>query len=313
MISVIIPVYNVEKYIEKCLDSILDQDFSDYELLLIDDGSIDKSVEIIKEYMKDKTVNYRLIEKENGGQSSTRNLGIRESKGDLICFVDSDDVICKDYLSSLYKALKEDDDFSFGNYSFIKEMVPFIDDNNEVKEYDRKELINDFLKRTVNFLIVSMLLRKSFIEENNLYFDESVRFSEDQIYMWEAIVHSKKASYTYKKIYGYCLREQSIMTSSPYEKMMKAFNKYKEFTDGLISTYPEDRKDLELILPRWELGTLFTAAKLLDKEEFAKMYNAMDGKTLFGRVKGIGEIKAVGLGLVCSMSKNMMYSLCRKM
>ena len=96
-ISIIIPIYNVEKYIRKCVDSILNQSFKSFELILIDDGSDDKSGEICDEYSKcDSRV--RVIHKENTGSANSRNIGIKEAKGKYICFVDSDDWIEKDML-----------------------------------------------------------------------------------------------------------------------------------------------------------------------------------------------------------------------
>ena len=89
-ISIIVPVYNVEKYLKRCIDSILNQSFTDFELILVDDGSTDNSGEIIDEYaIKDERI--KVIHKENGGLSSARNVGIEYSKGNYIAFVDSDD------------------------------------------------------------------------------------------------------------------------------------------------------------------------------------------------------------------------------
>ena len=96
-ISVIVPVYNVEKYLCSCIDSILAQTFTDFELLLIDDGSRDKSGEICDEYAN-KDCRVKVFHKENGGVSSARNLGIDESKGEYLFFVDSDDIISSFYI-----------------------------------------------------------------------------------------------------------------------------------------------------------------------------------------------------------------------
>ena len=101
-ISVIVPVYNVEKYLRRCIDSILAQTFTDFELLLIDDGSKDKSGEICDEYAK-KDVRVKVFHKENGGVSSARNIGLDNAKGELICFSDSDDYVGEDWLSEFVK------------------------------------------------------------------------------------------------------------------------------------------------------------------------------------------------------------------
>lgn len=99
MISIIVPVYNIEKYLQRCIESILAQKFVDFELLLIDDGSKDKSGDICDNFaLKDKRI--KVFHKENGGVSSARNLGIAKAQGEWITFIDSDDWVSEDYLSS---------------------------------------------------------------------------------------------------------------------------------------------------------------------------------------------------------------------
>ena len=101
--SVIVPIYKVEKYLEKCITSILNQSFTDFELILVDDGSPDSCPQICDNFAsKDSRV--RVIHKKNGGLVSARNIGIQAAKGDYICYVDGDDWIHKDMLSEIYKA-----------------------------------------------------------------------------------------------------------------------------------------------------------------------------------------------------------------
>ena len=106
LISIIVPIYNVEKYLRQCLDSIQDQSYQNFECLLINDGSPDNSADICKEYVS-KDPRFRYIEKENGGVSSARNLGIEHSKGEYITFIDSDDWVDSDYLELLYMKINE--------------------------------------------------------------------------------------------------------------------------------------------------------------------------------------------------------------
>lgn len=102
-VSVIVPIYNVEEYLADCLKTIENQSFASFEVILVNDGSTDTSVDIAKTYV-DKNTGWRLIHKENGGLSSARNAGIAKAKGEYICFVDSDDFIQQDYLQKLYDA-----------------------------------------------------------------------------------------------------------------------------------------------------------------------------------------------------------------
>ena len=101
-VSVIVPVYNVESYLPECLDSILAQSFRDYELILVDDGSTDKSGAICEEYAE-KDGRIRVLRQSNKGQSAARNLGVAESKSKLLCFIDSDDAVNPVLLESFYR------------------------------------------------------------------------------------------------------------------------------------------------------------------------------------------------------------------
>ncbi len=115
-ITVIVPVYNVENYLRQCLDSIMGQTYQNFECLLINDGSPDYSADICSEYVF-KDSRFRYFEKENGGVSSARNLGIEHSKGEYITFIDSDDWVDSDYLEILYNALiDENADISVSTY-----------------------------------------------------------------------------------------------------------------------------------------------------------------------------------------------------
>ena len=102
LISVVVPVYNVEDVLHFCIDSILNQTYSDFELLLVDDGSTDKSGDICDQYAR-KDTRIRVFHKENGGVSSARNLGIDNANGEYICFIDSDDYVNSEFLDSLIK------------------------------------------------------------------------------------------------------------------------------------------------------------------------------------------------------------------
>lgn len=124
LVSVIVPVYNVEKYIHKCVDSILSQSFTDFELYLVDDGSLDNCGKICDEYAK-KDSRIIVIHKANGGLSDARNVAIDVAKGDYLTFIDSDDYVSETHLESLYTALKDtDSDMAVANItSFSDEKI----------------------------------------------------------------------------------------------------------------------------------------------------------------------------------------------
>ena len=115
MISVIVPVYNVEEYLEECLESVQNQTYTNFEVILVNDGSTDNSKEICERYCKQDT-RFHLLNQENQGQSAARNHGVTASKGELITFVDSDDVLSIKYLEILNRYMTEDIDLVECNY-----------------------------------------------------------------------------------------------------------------------------------------------------------------------------------------------------
>ena len=120
LISIIIPVYNAEKYLRQCLDSIINQTYTNFEVLLVNDGSTDSSGMICQEYVENDS-RFRYFEKENGGASSARNLGLERSGGAYITFIDSDDWVTPEYLEVLYTTLKENDvDISISSFKLFE-------------------------------------------------------------------------------------------------------------------------------------------------------------------------------------------------
>lgn len=183
LISIIVPVYNCEKYLHKCLNTILNQDYTNFELLLINDGSTDNSLIICNEY-KEKDSRIHVYSKENGGVSLARNLGLDNAQGEYIVFIDSDDYVGSSYLSSLIQ-YAEEDTFVLTDYQ------PFTEDGYEKREYGSSYTIDfnlnkespELFKRLIfNFQIFPpycKLYKKSLIEKNYLRFNEKLKSAED--------------------------------------------------------------------------------------------------------------------------------------
>lgn len=167
-VSVIVPVYNGEKYLNRCIDSILSQTFTSFELLLINDGSIDKSGVICDEYAN-KDPRIRVFYKENGGVSSARKIGIKSAKGDFLCFVDADDYfIDNDALNKLISAYKEGDDIIIAGYC---------DDI----ELSSTEYVCGLLENKIPWGVWSKLYKKSLFDENVSSIPEHFNIGEDLI------------------------------------------------------------------------------------------------------------------------------------
>lgn len=239
MISVIVPVYNAEKYLRECIDSILAQTYTDFELLLIDDGSTDGAGEICDEYalkveglgMRDDgdtfhkplTINHKLsirvFHKENGGVSSARNLGLDNAKGDWVCFVDSDDTIPIDALETFAKAAREDADLVMTKYQKWNEDGELLIDYRRCP--DRLFSTKEFIKEMYNTrqqeyqgVICDKLFRKAIITAHHLHFNEKICFNEDRLFVVQfACASGKNVVYKDHLTYNYVERSTGAMAS----------------------------------------------------------------------------------------------------
>ena len=210
LISIIVPIYNVEKYLRQCLDSIQDQSYQNFECLLINDGSPDNSADICKEYVS-KDPRFRYIEKENGGVSSARNLGLEHSKGEYITFIDSDDWVDSDYLEVLYKSLTDEKaDVAVSTYKQFN-----MDDNNyyvhsyqrgyEKKIFTGPELIDEFIAldtfdHSYRF-VCGKLVRKCLLDK--IAFNEKTTLGEDMEFWLKLYLISNKIVYVNRDSYVY--------------------------------------------------------------------------------------------------------------
>lgn len=214
IISVIVPVYNVEKYITKCIDSILAQSFSDFELLLVDDGSTDSSGSICDEYSK-KDSRVRVIHKENSGPSDARNMGIAQATGDYVTYIDSDDLVHVDYLELLYNSLKENDAeisvcniVHFHNEEEIDINSKF---NPTIQVMDGEEAMIQMLIGNIHgSSACAMLVPIAMAREINF---PSGRYHEDDFISYKYIYSAKKVANIEEALYFYYQRENSIMHS----------------------------------------------------------------------------------------------------
>lgn len=236
LVSVIIPVYNSEKYLKECLDSVVNQSFKDFEVLLINDGSTDNSGQICDEYAA-KDNRFRVFQKENGGVSSARNLGLENAKGEWIAFVDSDDKVEKDYLLDLKNGLINDK-IGLVIHSFKKVNGDTVNnykiENGIVKVDNLEEL---FEKRNINNFgyPVSKLFKKEIIKKNNLKFPLELTIAEDISFLLNYIPKSNKINFQEKYNYNYLIRSNSLTTTKKH--YTKNWDRYLYNKDDLRKNY----------------------------------------------------------------------------
>lgn len=215
LVSVIVPMYNVERYISKCLDSLCDQKYENIEIIVVDDSSPDGSAEIVKRYMeKDKRIRY--IKRENGGLGAARNTGIKASTGEYICFVDSDDWVDSDYISKFVETLEKDkSDVVIANIRYVfpdgteRPRTPHINEHEIIS--GREALRREFIGKQYRCHAPNKFCRRSFFIDNDIWFPEG-KIYEDVFTTYKILLAATQVTlipdYTYYYLQS---RQGSIM------------------------------------------------------------------------------------------------------
>ncbi len=224
-VSIIVPVYNVEKYLRRCLESLLCQSFDDYEILVINDSSPDNSQKIIDEYAsKDSRIrSYKNFE--NLGLGLTRNRGTQEAKGSYIMFVDSDDYVAEDYIETYYNEMIIDDsiDVVVGGY--------YRDVNGKLSKHIQKDCVWSITTYTI---ACAKMFKKSFLELHDLYFTD-IRMGEDVLFSMEAFCCGMNYRVMNYAGYYYYLNKDSITGTVKKNRNQERF--VSDIYDRLMAKY----------------------------------------------------------------------------
>lgn len=248
MISVIIPVYNVEQYLDRCIKSILKQTYDNLEIILVNDGSKDSSGEIC-DYYKRNNNNVKVLHQENRGLSEARNAGLSIAQGEFIGFVDSDDYVEADMYEYLFDAIIESNsDIAVGKfidcYNGIKKERKLENSEDKKIVLDSKEAIESLLCGEHN--ITSHMCNKLFRKElfNNLRFAPG-KLYEDSFIIVELLIRAKCLVSCSKEVYYYDHREGSIVESSFKNRDMDLKNAWEQNGQRILRIYPELKKQVE--------------------------------------------------------------------
>ena len=198
-LSIIVPVYNGEKYLEECLTSIVDELSSDMELIIVNDGSNDSSLKICQKFTYN--TNVQIFTNDNHGVSYSRNFGIDKAKGDYVCFVDSDDILCKNWSKNVFDAITNNSDFIL----FLSGI-----DNNMEKE----KMLEYIFKVDNKFQWISTpwskLFKREILNKYNIRFKEDVINGEDMLFNAEVVLSTNRISYIDSSIYNYRINPLSV-------------------------------------------------------------------------------------------------------
>lgn len=232
MISIVVPTYNCQNTISKTIDSIINQTYDDFELLLIDDESIDDTLKIIRSFNDSRI---KIYSKKHSGVSASRNYGIKKANNNYLCFVDSDDYLQEDYLEKLYRFMIENDcDFVMCNYNKIIDNkiyeIPQVFNNNTVIE-DKNTLINILFHGNNKYNLASNcmgLYRKDIIDNNKLFLNENIDYGEDIIFNYQYIHYIKRFGYINEALYNYVYNNDSLTDNVSSDKLNILFNTIKD-------------------------------------------------------------------------------------
>ena len=234
MVSVIIPVYNVEKYLKECLESLLCQTYKNIEIIFINDGSTDQSKNICEQYEKNN-LNVKLINQKNQGVSFARNKALKEAKGEYIIFVDADDYCESNMIEVAVQEMENDTLVIYGyNNVYINKVEPrLINDDIDITNVNEMIITK---KEIGGFLWNKVFIRKNIID-NKLFFNTKIHHWEDVIFVSQYIKHIKQVKYINKSLYNYRMRA----SGSSYDFLNKKNATVLNACEYLIDFYKSDK------------------------------------------------------------------------
>ena len=275
-ISVIIPVYNVEKWLNKCIDSILNQSYENFEIILVNDGSTDKSKDICDKYSKEDN-RVKVFDILNSGQSVARNIGLKEAKGDYILFIDSDDYISDKAIIEKFINILDNNEYDFiytsycrfedGNDEKITEILPINLTNDDIKNKEGKDILIDLInKNSFHHAPYLKVCRKDFIIKNKLYFREGY-YHEDAEWSFKVFYYAKNLFIYDKPWYMRRMRENSTITSRNEKVVCKKLCDRLIIADDLINFFQKENPSEVIIedLVRMYWGDLLLIINLKDR------------------------------------------------
>ena len=270
LISIIIPVFNVEQVLKRCLNSVLSQSYNNWECICIDDGSPDNSGTILDEYAALDN-RFHVVHKENGGVSSARNHGIEKAKGEWICFVDSDDQITPDHLSSMIwsnanKDINEIDMICCGVKSdggSVFNPGEHIYRQNQIG----KELPTLLKENITLYSVWCKLIRRSIIEENHIRFDHQIRLSEDTIFSYSCLAHCRSIEMVEACTYIYTGEWSNTKYHLSWDELAYMHKQLISARRSLRSAFPGEEEMIRNVPPRFD-----RIDNLMEKHSLSECY-----------------------------------------
>lgn len=307
-VTIIVPVYNVEQYLNKCLDSIQKQTLDDIEVIIVNDGTKDNSEEIIDKYVA-RNKNFIKINKENGGLSSARNLGISNAKGDYIAFIDSDDYIDCNMINKMYeKAIKEKLNLVVCDcYKVNGDKLQILKSNLNYST----DIVKNYI---ISYPMACTRLYKKELFTPEYMFKEKIYY-EDLYLTPTLVIETKKIGFIEEPLYYYVQRDSSIMNSKFTTKFLDIFKVLAHVKDSFIDNnmFSEYQEEIEYLYITHLLRS--TTLRFLDYSDSSKYLNNINSimKSNFPNWKNNKYLKksSLKLKIICKLAYKGKYELLR--
>ena len=312
LFSIVVPVYNVEKYLKDCVDSILSQSFKDFELILVDDGSRDSSGNICDAYAKNDD-RIRVIHKENGGQSTARNTGIENANGEFAVFIDSDDMFSDtDFLYDLSNAIDENTDvvvFRYCKYYDSGKVDSCGISLKDISSLEKSSLLKELVRRDAFFCSCwSKCVRMNILKKNNIIFDTNLS-CEDMDWYYSVVSNANEFKVIDKPYVYYRQRENSVTSSFKKKSITDYIFTLEKWSNNFKKSEDENEKYVMLSsLAKLYCNLLISYSRhtkeLKDCKKQIFSFKYLLKYDLNPRTKVIGKfVKFFGLNITCMLLK----------
>lgn len=313
LVSVIMPVYNVEKYIFESIESVCNQTYDDIEIILVDDGSTDKSVELAKSVLtRYPCIKHQIIAQNNSGLPAARNRGLNYAIGDYICFIDSDDCIDKKHIENIMKMIENNNLLvGFSDFERTSEKNR-IGEKSTIEKFEilaQKDLLERFMTRDIKIHCCSLIIHKDLLK--NIQFNDRLKYGEDVEFMWRLFSTIEKIGHHYRKTYKYLIRENSIMTTYSLDRDKIFIEEFSLSMDNLKSMYPLNTDIYEKAYYRVLLGWLHQLSMKSSLRTFKKTFELIDKESLIQNLFYFPKMSIKLLSVLLKVNLNIFYYFIR--
>ena len=285
-ISIIIPVFNGEKYINRCIDTIINQNYDSMEILIVNDGSTDNTLEKCNEYAQ-KFENIRIIKQKNKGVCYSRNVGIKNAQGRYIFFVDADDYLLENSFNGIDELLQDDVDIIKFSYIITnkgsKQKIIFHEKKYNFNVDCKETFFKEFLENSYENMVWGQLIKNSLL--SNINFEETLFYAEDFLFNYELYSKARTIMYTEKIIYNYERNENSVTMNMENKKILRKIDNLVYVFDKLISEDENltQKKCLEVKFLKETIPQIMMLFfdKKISKKQVIQQYKNILRKTIF--------------------------------